>query len=95
MTDVNALATVGYDTSINIVQYAEVIVETRDDAMRWIKWMTGQGYTVSGPYPWDRFQQRVTFTQTRNVIADSRRGDKVALDGRYEVIEGEYEVKDA
>ena len=83
---VNAQSTVGYDSSIVQVQHVDVIVETHEDAMRWIDWMVSKwGFAVDGPYPWDKGTLRLLFVATRDTVADTRNGDWVWWDGQYEV----------
>lgn len=81
--EIRAAGASTYDIRIEQVQRAEVVVDTLEDANRWIGWLSGMGYHAFGPFPWTDDKIKVDFTIMRETIADTRLGDAVAFDGRY------------
>lgn len=83
MEEIRPAAASRYDIRIEQIQRAEVLVPSYDDAIRWIKWLVEMGYHAFGPFKVKEGEYRIDFTQLREIVADTRRGDAVAFDGRY------------
>ena len=83
---VEMMGSATYDLWIETTQHAVVYADSHATAQKFMAYLTEVlGYrVVGGPYPWDG-KLRVDFLVGREMIADSRRGDAVAFDGRYEV----------
>lgn len=75
------------DARLDTVQRETIYTNDEDLAGRFVKYLRGLGFTVFVPSDCNEpgWSIQIDFLITRETIADTRKGDAIAFDGRYEV----------